>query len=373
MNFLRFLLCSLAVLTVLQSQAAEYPPQDHAGGNLILANGDVIWGVHTNVNRFEIPTSSTTVLVKPYDGVTTDTNGMVEIQANIIEINGTLDATAAGYTGGGGGGGGEPGTLIIPPPSAPGAGGVAPYGGGAFDGGDGGHPSGGFGGSGGAGAAGDGEFGGAGGIGGHYVVWPSFVPGQPGEDGGYAAPASNGDDTIDESTRMGSGGGGSGGQKADDANATPPYAGSGGDAGGRGGGMIRLFAANELTLGADARILANGALGGDGSPYSGLLGGAGGDVEGANSGSSPAGAGGGILIDVRDTATVNVAAGATIESLGGNDAVGAGGSELAGVPSSNGGSVKIFYDPPTNPFSGATISGGRVTGFPTNVEHWMEY
>jgi hypothetical protein len=113
----RYSILTLIIFFAFSSQvvATEYPPQDHAGGNLILANGDVICGVHTNINRFEIPTSATTVLIKPYDGVTTDTRGMVEIHANIIEIHG-----------------------------------AAPYCGGAIDGSNGLLPNGGFGGSGGS-------------------------------------------------------------------------------------------------------------------------------------------------------------------------------------------------------------------------------
>ena len=78
-------------------------PEELERADLILVNGDTVWGLHENVGHFEIPTSAT-VKVMPYDGVSTSTLGTFEIHAVAIFIGGKLSATGSGYTGGGGGG-----------------------------------------------------------------------------------------------------------------------------------------------------------------------------------------------------------------------------------------------------------------------------
>lgn len=35
--------------------AADHPSRDHGGADLVLEDGDRIWGVHENVGRFVIP------------------------------------------------------------------------------------------------------------------------------------------------------------------------------------------------------------------------------------------------------------------------------------------------------------------------------
>lgn len=366
MNFVQMPVFVILALVSLGARGAEYPPQDHAGANLILANGDIIWGTHTNIGTFEIPTS-VTVTVKPYDGDTTAGLGVVEVRANIIDIDGTLDATGSGYTGGGGGGGGGQVVVMLPGYSSPGGpGGLAPYGGGAFNGSAGSPNSSTSLVPGGNGGSGDGPFGGDGATT-YYYSSPSpgmFLPGT-GKKGGYAAPETNGDDSYDTSTLMGSGGGGNAGSQG-----YVSY-GNGGAAGGRGGGAIRLIPESELHLGSSALIVSNGTFGQSNSGSSG------GNVEPiATTGTGGAGAGGGILIDTRAAGMITVSAGAAIRSLGAADADGfvAAGMRRFGLPpDNNGGSVKIFFDGPVNPFAAADIAAGNVAPIPSSVDDWMNY
>lgn len=91
-------------LTV-SSQAAEYGPTDHLGADFSVAEGDVLWGEHRNVGRFTVP-AGIVAHVKPVDRETSTSPrlyGWVEVQAVVVEVSGTLDASGAGCTGGGGG------------------------------------------------------------------------------------------------------------------------------------------------------------------------------------------------------------------------------------------------------------------------------
>jgi len=75
---------------------------DWLGASLTLGAGDVLAGRQYNLRKLIIPTGAT-VTVEPYNG---STYGDLTIEAREVYINGTLDATGAGYGGGGGGGGG---------------------------------------------------------------------------------------------------------------------------------------------------------------------------------------------------------------------------------------------------------------------------
>ncbi len=357
----------LALLPVL-AVSADYPPMDHGGQSLTLADSDRIWGLHANLARFEIPTS-VTVTVLPYDGSTTSAAGGVEIHARVIHIAGILDATGAGYTGGGGGGGGGGGDDFGGDPfygGSGGLGGTAAYGNGAFNGEDGedsvpfpSYPSMGSPGVGGSGAPGDGPFGG---------VRTGPI------DGGYAAPAANGDITTDTTVRMGSGGGGGSGWMGVDI---VPTGGPGGGAGGRGGGSIRLVATEEFVLEPGARLAADGAFGGNAEIFTGVNGGDGGDPKRAEEGaggvnlsihppqpgqSGGRGAGGGILIDVSRIPSVQIDPSAVISSLG------------AGETESFGGTVKVFYLLSDPTLDSDTIRAGRVFTAPSSpATRWVLY
>ena len=184
--------------------------------------------------------------------------------------------------------------------------------------------AGGAGGSGGGrtvnGATAAGPYGGAGGTN------SGVSTGSAGTDGGYLAGASNGDASTDRSWALGSGGGGGSGG----------YQETGGGGGGAGGGAILLYAVDTLTLESTAYLLANGAGGGGGARDNG-----------GNSTSAVGGVGaGGTLILEAQELEINVAA-PYISAVGGDGAT------------SNGGTIKLFYDSlsGTTPGSGAA---GRV-------------
>jgi hypothetical protein len=289
----------------------------------------------------------------PHDGSDPAT-GMVEIHADVISIDGTLNASGAGFTGGGGGGG----SLLYG--ATLGSGGLGAYP--DFDGADGVRGAGADLGHGGDGHAGDGFAAGATGIGGSNETTSGGLPGSNGGDGGYAAPGINGDLSIDTLTRMGSGGAGGGGG----GGRSSSWPGGGGGAGGSGGGAIRLMPESQFHLGAAGRILADGVLGGDGETvlYSSQpgdggwvigqqsgLGGAGYGSDpngGGDGGDGGAGAGGGVLLDLTAAPTLDIAPGALVESLGGH-----------GV-ATNGGTVKISYHMTAPDLTNLTIQAGRV-------------
>ena len=333
------------------ARCADYPPADHGGADLLLQDNDRIWGNHTGIGTFRVPEGAT-VSLKPYDGADSAT-GRLEVHANSVELLGILDATGAGYSGGSGGGGtpGSQSSMIGPPPwpitfGAPGEGGLVPY-----------EKENLRGASPGEGGTGDGPFGGLGGGESTAIV---------GADGGYLSPSGNGDSSIDESTSMGSGGGGGRGGAGVLGHNEGAQGGSGGAAGGRGGGELRFFALNQLLLGPQSRLLADGQTGGDSPDVFGIDGGDGGNVEPAGEGRAGtcipaaqpgsdggAGAGGGVLLDAMEAAAITINSGAAISALGGRD------------QASNGGTIKLLLPGGTPYPFGLAISAGRLY---TNLE-----
>lgn len=78
----------------------DWSPRNHHGADIVLADGDSIWGLHYGIRTLTIPTGCR-VTARGYRP-TNPALGQVQIQAEIIVIHGTLDALGAGYTGGGG-------------------------------------------------------------------------------------------------------------------------------------------------------------------------------------------------------------------------------------------------------------------------------
>jgi len=359
------------------SHAADFPPQDHQGADLILQDGDMIWGVHENVGRFEVPTSAT-VYVAPYDGFTTSARGGVEIRAEDIIINGFLSAQGAGYSGGGGGGTGglarfqtTPGASVLRAVGDAGKGGSGSYDLNSLQGRDGEvyaefrSFSGTVFSLGGNGAEGDGPFGG--------ITTPNryFTFGQ---SGGYAGFQENEDKSTDESTLMGSGASGLAGDGRTDSRSDGRI--YGGAAGGNGGGFIRLIAAQELQISSIGSIRADGGLGNYGDSIhiqnDGIDGVDGGDafppviidketpdliVMDIDFSADPPeirapGAGGGILIKLESGGTGTIASGSTIASMGGLD--------IMDDESHNGGTIKIFFDDNLSISESADIRASRI-------------
>ncbi|KAK6181661.1 hypothetical protein SNE40_009472 [Patella caerulea] len=69
---------------------------DHGGDDWKIKNSQELSGIHCNVTRFYVP-QGVTAYVKQYDG---STKGTFEVYALDIQIDGVLDANAAGYKGG---------------------------------------------------------------------------------------------------------------------------------------------------------------------------------------------------------------------------------------------------------------------------------
>ena len=364
---IRVLLTVLALaFTASSATAADWPPTDHGGSDVVSADGDIIWGLHTGIGTFRI-TSGSALSVRPYDGQDNAT-GMLEVYAQRIEIDGVLDATGAGFTGGGGGGGGggciQPCFGIVVMGGYPGGGpGLAQYscaadtassGGSAYVYNAGISTWGCSPGSGGSAGGGDGPFGGIPGV--YDTV----------HRGGYAAPETNGDTSMDRSTLMGSGCGGVAGTGAF-CSATG-VGGPGGSGGGCGGGTIRLFPSQGFRMSAWCAILANGSLGEMGKP-SGMSGDLGGDSLRATSSADPSlsapgtgGAGGGVLLDLASVNNLVVETGATIFSLGGGD------------EPANGGTVKIFWPMTGSQAENPSILAGRsFISNPALVQEWELY
>ncbi|GDX82429.1 hypothetical protein LBMAG42_42400 [Deltaproteobacteria bacterium] len=211
------------------------------------------------------------------------------------------------WSGGGGGGYGA------------GGGGGAQWAGGSEDasGGGGGGTGGEGGGDTSTGGAGAGPYGGAGGVtSGRYGV--------VGTMGGYLAAAGNGDASTDRSLTLGSGGGGGGGG----------YQEAGGGGGAAGGGAIHLYAAETLWIESSGRLLANGAGGGGGAQDNGGS---------ATSAAGGGGGGGGLRLEGRDV-TIDATCPAVSARGGAAD-------------TSNGGTIKLFYDSFTGTTPAASCAG----------------
>lgn len=358
---------------------------DHGGADWAPAAdcaGGAVAGTHTGVGAMTVASGQTAV-VQAHDGASF---GSVVIHAASIDIAGTLSADGRGYAAGGGGafgaggpsggsGGGSCGLLQSGTAGTVGTTAqVGASGGGSFGG------SGGGAGSGGSG-------GGLGGLFGVCLVTGGFAGGGGGAGssggaggaGGYAAAASNGDVTTDESLRMGSGGGGGGGGGGGrggggggGSNSAGGSGGAGGNGatgagGGAGGGSISLHSTGLLRVtgtvradGATGSATSSGVAGSAGTASGGTGtgggagtggpagtsgnngtnggcqtlgacrggGGAGGGGGGA-SGTGGSGAGGGILL--KSTQSGGVTVSGSVLSRGGGSAT------------SNGGSCKIFY------------------------------
>jgi hypothetical protein len=237
---------------------AEFPPEDHGGADLVLGDGDVIWGRHSHVGTFRT-TAGTTATVRAFSSFVVD-SGNVRIEAQNIELQGVLSAEGAGYPGGTGGEGtappncapfttciGEPGDLGTP----------------------------------GAGPAG-------------------------GTIGGYVTVGTNGDVSKSDSVVIGSGG--QGGQGGAGFCLLGCGFGERGGEGGNGGGSIELIAAEHFSATASAVLQANGTRGGYYEGYAG---------RNPDTAAKP-GAGGGILIELGRGASAEFQAGVTLESRGGD-------------------------------------------------------
>lgn len=298
---------------------------DHGGSNWVIAGGATIASNHYGIGVVTI-SSGATVSVKGWDGVQ---YGGVAISANDIRIDGSLDASGAGYSGGNGGNGGFGSTQVGASGGAgiAGALGVGPFGGRAGTSGTGGYDSGT------PGVTRPGGMGGAGGL------------------GGYATNGMQGDITTNDTVMMGSGGGGGAGGGAGWNLQGTTSGGGGGAAGNPGGGWIKLHATNSIVI--RGAILAkglaaarqNGGIGqtqmnpaqggnmGMASMAGQSLGGAGGSsipsqcYPGGTGGNGAAGAGGGILLQAQ---TVDLVGGLVDNRGGGN-------------VTTNGGTLKIFY------------------------------
>jgi len=278
--------------------ATGYPPANHGGADLILSSGDVIWGSHTNIGRFVIPSSATVSVIAytgtggtPAPGVATPANaslnapastdipdvtigppdalaqtidvgsGWLEVHAGEIVVSGTLTAVGSGHWGGAGGGGGGGASIYgFTGALMPGHGGFGGSGwgivgsGGTGADGRGAFGNGAAGGDGGAGGFGGGVAGGIGSIGGWAVYSGPGGSGSPGSPGGYRVPGGNGDISVDQNVMMGSGGGGGGGAAGGGGGLPGPVGkivgggGGSGAAGAGGGGAIKMFATVSLQV-----------------------------------------------------------------------------------------------------------------------------
>ena len=377
----------LSALPVASSDPAEGGARPRAitndSNDLIIPEGEIteMWGCHTYKKSVQI---MGTLMIRPYDGKD-DTTGTLTLKAPSISVgsSGGILGQGAGYGGGGGGStyydssaqGGKGGT------DGKGGDGGNAYnyyycggGGGGSNGGNGGNPGqyggnkgdpgtplkggnggtyssysggtggpgfgggggggsdsyygaggGGGGGSGGkdanvqSGGNGAGSFGGAGGA----SNAGGYTTGTDGKNGGYMAPVSNGDPSVDMSVVRGSGGGGGGGMN---------YGCGGAGGGGAGGASVVLDCSNSVKV--SGSITTTGGGGGKGGSYgNSYYGGAGGG-----------GAGGGIAIFGLKVIVTGI--------------VNAQGYENAKVSSNNGGTIKILFGDVFQ--STGDIQGGRV-------------
>ena len=366
---------------------------DHGGSDWTISSDTTIGGHHYNIGTFTI-NSGVTVTVAPNCHIFT-------IEAENINIAGTINADGAGETGGNGGNGGAY-AFGDDDDCNGGYGGI----GGAMGGGSGGGSAGAnggngscrkqkcgglfcignrdgyMGGGGGAGGGGGGSYGGAGGFGGYGAYgasWPEASGGSYGSGGNagniYGTPT--GSDIY-----WGSGGGGAGGGGGAFDNGTN------GGPGGNGGGAIKLIASNNCTVtGTISSKGTSGAAGGNGGQTSvarGYLCSATGyndcgicpqenyDAAGGAGGGAGGGSGGGIMIQASGIMTFT----GSIDASGGT-----GGT--AGLPNPDygdchdyakcgagggGGRVKIFVNPCLNNNISGTVSvsgGNGGSGYST--------
>ncbi|MBL7104405.1 MAG: T9SS type A sorting domain-containing protein [Bacteroidales bacterium] len=293
---------------------------DHNGANWTPVNGSVISGNHYNIGTFTI-TAGYTVYITAYSG---GSNGWLEVHANTININGTLNGNSRGYPGGAGapaipytGNPGSPGTgdggsTNIADGAGQGinyrGGGGGGYGGVGGDGG--GYSGGGAGGYSygtsstydkkiGAGGAGGGNWegfgcGGNGGTGGSLILLDAntinisntiSVNGTDGSDGVWdeckatsgGGGGAGGTIIINAGTLSGSGNlyaqggdGGKGGDKLIEGECPEDIGGDGG--GGGAGGRIKIWYNSSTFSGSNYQTGGSGGTGGNGLGYNGFPG-----------------------------------------------------------------------------------------------------
>jgi len=242
--------------------------------------------------------------------------------SDVGDVGGTASSGSAGSGGAGEfGPGGADGVVGCDNWTGGGGGG---YGGGGSGGTQWGSDDAGGGGGGGAGGEGGGSSADGGAGAGPYGGTAGGGNSSAGSAGGYAASASNGDSSTDRTCALGSGGGGGG----------TGYQETGGGGGGAGGGAILLTATESLTVASGARILANGAAGAGGGRD---------DGGGSTSYSGGPGAGGCLVLEA-PSVTLDAAC---------PDLSVRGGTGLT----SNGGTIKLFYDTLSGTTPNTTCAG----------------
>ena len=345
---------------------------DYGGGDLLINSNTPLCGNHININNFTVSAGVTLTVSCDF----------LHVEAQNINILGTINANGAGGSGGTGGAGGL--AAVGGSSCISGQAGVAGSNGLGVGGGSGGNTGGlpalcfsrncsgsdGYIAGGGGGGSGTGGahhgVGGHGGSGGFAAIVYVISGGAGGTTN--PVPAAYGDD-ISYSINAGSGGGGAAGGGGGYTDGT-----AGGN-GGNGGGRVELIASNTFNMPASGAIYANGthgAPGGSGggassdnkydcfadgtvekvdvcanSPFYGNYIGSGGGGGGAGGGS-----GGGILIASTNTATIS----GIIQSMGGNggdagfpnQSLGSCFSNPKGGGGGSGGKIKIFVNPCLN-------------------------
>ena len=353
-------LLACCIFATLASPARDIPPQDHGGADLILADGDRIWGDQTGIRRFEVPAGALVRLHQYFPSI--PGSGQVHVSAEEIVVAGELNAEGCGYTGGGGQGGagvynsvdarrgadGAPRYLdyTSPPSTWPYAYGDGPAAGPPF----------------------------------------AFFTGLPSPVGGYNVSGRNTDETTDSLVLMGSGGGGgSSWNEGGESRCNHPGLGyHGGTSGGAGGGAIRLMAKGSLLV--SGRILTasiNGRGGTAGKRASAIPnsqlpffctitggdGGNGGSCTSVIEESPPSarlgsGGGGGVLLMCESDGGLTVTGTVDCRSTRSTSSTSTNGGVL------NGGTLKIFYNGQVT-LTGS-LRGGRVyrrnTAASTNPE-----
>jgi hypothetical protein len=354
---------------------------NHCGQNWIISANTQIAGSHTNIRNFIIK-SGINVTIKPFDG----TNfGSVEIHATNIVINGTIDASGAGY---GGGGGGASGTGCTGRGNDCGMTGLTrgTGGSGTRGGANGAHgipSSAPYGERAGPGGAGGGSFGGVAGV--STVALDSLLQtniydGGNGGNGGYRITGGQGDTSTDGSLFMGSGGAGGAGGGAQYGHTSWCVGGAGGGAAGNpGGGMIKLYASNLIET--RGEILAKGLLGTTGNGANGVSVSGNSDTQGSGVNGGSASSSGSSVGGIGTTATcacrnVDQSCGNVKAGNGGSGGAGAGGGILLSAPrillngtinnlgggnnAANGGTVKLLCS-----------SAGLITQVPVSGRNYI--
>jgi hypothetical protein len=204
---------------------------DHEGQDLIITEDTTLFGEHININRFHVATSATLKIELYHPAI--EMSGRLIIRAKEVDVEGTIDAFGAGYTGGGGGYG--KGDFWQPQPFTVGKGRYPGFDGVRTDG------------------------------------WWGDGPDNPTKSWWHKELTWKNSEGSDDNLYMGSGGWGGDGAWL---NGEGSGGGGGGAGGGCGGGYVRLYASDELEL--SGKIMTKGALGqngSDGGPgaYCGLI------------------------------------------------------------------------------------------------------